>query len=219
MFGILKQMPLLTFVNLSFNQLCQPMKELELRCKWQRLRNLVLNSTKIPWTCTQRILDHLPSLEELHLSLNEYDHINLHCHCETPPDAPTKCSCPTENYKHSEVKRVHFTGNPVNEWKEICKLGYAFPNLELLVVADCPLKSLDVDKGEESKRSESECESDNHSDSPHNSFRKLKVLNLNSTLISTWDDIERLSRFPSLNCLRVQVRPSLNLQQNLRLLP
>lgn len=202
-------MPKLTFVNLSFNELCQPMRELELtECKWQRLRNLVLNSTKIPWDSTQRILDHLPSLEELHLSLNDYDHVNLYCHCYYKRPTTPMCSCPSEDYKkkhkHLGVKRVHFTGNPVSQWKEICKIGYAFPNLELLIVADCPLKSLELENGEKPTRSESECESGNHGDSPHNSFRNLKAINLNSTLISTWDDIERLSRFPSLTCLRVQ---------------
>lgn len=229
-------MPRLTFVNLSFNQLCSPLGEIELTedLHWQNLRNLVLNSTQVPWECIQRILDHLPSLEELHLSLNEYNHVNLcdtpNCHCDSQHpnnrckkqaqnekgDSNMNCSCPNMDYKkkhkHLGIKKVHFTGNPVDKWKEICKLGYAFPNLESLVVADCPIRSLDLDSdGEENEdsrryeRTESECESGNRADSPHDGFRKLKFLNLNSTLLCTWDDIERLSRFPALHCLRVQV--------------
>lgn len=35
-----------------------------------------------------------------------------------------------------------FKGNPVSTWIEVCKLGRAFPNLESLVLAECPLQSL-----------------------------------------------------------------------------
>lgn len=41
---------------------------------------------------------------------------------------------------HEGVKKLHFTGNPVSEWNEICRLGRVFPNLESLVLAECPLK-------------------------------------------------------------------------------
>jgi hypothetical protein len=58
-------------------------------------------------------------------------------------------------------------------------------------------------------RTESECESNSSPDidSPHSCFRKLRFLNLNSTLLATWDDVERLSRFPELQCLRLQGCP------------
>lgn len=41
------------------------------------------------------------------------------------------------------------------------------------------------------------------SDSAHSSFRHLKFLNLNNTLLETWDDIHELAKFPALTCLRV----------------
>lgn len=40
-----------------------------------------------------------------------------------------------------------------------------------------------------------------------NSFRNLALLNLSSTQIDTWDDIDRLARFPALRNLRVQNWP------------
>lgn len=225
---ILKQMPRLKFVNLSFNQLSSPLtqSELDQNCKWQQLRNLVLNSTNVGWRSVQQILDCLPRLEELHLSLNEYEHVDLcgekNCTCSKDPEnwnreEEIKCSCPkVDNHKkekHQGIRKMHFTGNPVAYWKEVCKIGYAFPNLESLVLAECPIRTLDVEEekdGEgnerEFSRSESQCESENSRESPHDSFRKLKFLNLNSTLISTWDDIERLARFPALQRLRIQVR-------------
>lgn len=226
-------MPRLKFVNLSFNQLSSPLHEVELTedLKWQNLRNLVMNSTQVPWENVQQILDHLPSLEELHLSLNEYNHVDLcscNCQCKTQnedlevsetnknEEETVKCTCPKIDYKnkhkHTGIKKVHFTGNPISKWSEICKIGYAFPSLESLVVADCPIETLDIENDEfdtqnnpDYVRSESECESGTKRESPHDSFRKLRFLNLNSTQISAWDDIERLSKFPVLYCLRLQV--------------
>jgi hypothetical protein len=224
-FGILQQMPRLKFVNLSFNQLNTPLKNVEVdrNLQWQQLRNLVLNSTYIDWESVQQILDHLPGLEELHLSMNDYNNVNLcddrnACRCEKNDNTPdeSECFCRQANYKnkqkHGGIRKLHFTGNPVDKWKEICKLGYAFPSLESLVLADCPIESLDIEVGDDVKcnrnyeRSESECESGTAKESPHDSFRTLKFLNLNSTRLSTWDDIERLSKFPALHCVRVQVK-------------
>lgn len=225
--GILKNMPRLKFVNLSFNQLSSPLTQTKLdeNFKWQQLRNLVLNSTNVDWKSVQQILDCLPRLEELHLSLNEYNHVDLcgekDCTCprheqHNENDDEIKCTCPKVDYrrkhKHQGIRKMHFTGNPVSHWKEVCKIGYAFPNLESLVLAECPIRTLDVEEerdgdgnAREYTRSESQCESENSVVSSHDSFRKLKFLNLNSTLISTWDDIERLARFPQLQRLRIQV--------------
>lgn len=41
------------------------------------LRSLVLNNTKLNWFSVEELLKLLPSLEELHLSLNEYTHVLL----------------------------------------------------------------------------------------------------------------------------------------------
>lgn len=222
-------MPRLKFVNLSFNQLSMPLKqtEVDINIRWEYLRNLVLNSTQIDWESVQQILDYSPTLEELHLSLNEYDHVslcdpNVKCkQCEENSeandvdDSKEECICSEtasyKKHKHLGVKKFHFNGNLVSRWSEIKKLGYAFPNLESLVVADCPIITLDTQgeeqtpAGREYNRCESECESNENGESPHDSFRHLKFLNLNATQLSTWDEIERLSKFPALQCLRIQV--------------
>lgn len=215
-------MPRLKFVNLSFNVLSTPLREVELdkTIKWQELRNLVLNSTYIGWDSVQDVLDHLPRLEELHLSLNDYKDVDLNiesCACEEEEkndNESPKCSCPINQskHKHCGIKTLHFNGNLIENWDEIVKLGYAFPNLETLVLADCPIKSLDVlEESEEVspnrnyERTESECESCRNNSSPHDGFRNLKIINLNSTQLATWSDIERLSKFPQLEYVRVQV--------------
>ncbi|XP_044254415.1 tubulin-specific chaperone cofactor E-like protein [Tribolium madens] len=223
-FGILQQMPRLKFVNLSFNELNTPLKNVEVdrNLRWQQLRNLVLNSTFIDWESVSQILDHLPGLEELHLSMNDYNNVNLweSCDCGQIDNktAENVCFCPKIDYrkkhKHGGIRKLHFNGNPVDKWREICKLGYAFPNLESLVLADCPIESLDIEIeindekcNRNYERSESECESGNTKESPHDSFRVLKFLNLNSSRLATWDDIEKLAKFPALHCVRIQGCP------------
>lgn len=57
-------------------------------------------------------------------------------------------------------------------------------------------------------RSESESESNGTTvRSPHDPFRMLRFLNVNGTLLSTWDEVERLARFPALKSLRIQGCP------------
>lgn len=43
--------------------------------------------------------------------------------------------------------------------------------------------------------------------SPHDAFENLRFLNLNRTLIKTWDDIDILRHFPALRYLRIQGCP------------
>ncbi|CAG9762939.1 unnamed protein product [Ceutorhynchus assimilis] len=206
-FGILEHMPRLKFVNLSFNSLSKPI-DVSLDKRWTELRNLVLNSTHVNWDSVQKILKHLPSLEELHLSLNDYNNVALHetstdCDCQNKTDNDNNCE--QLQKKHSVIRILHFTGNPVQNWREITKLGCAFPNLDTLVLAECPIKSLDINNEDPHNRN---YESDPvRPESPHDFFNSLKVLNLNSTDLSSWDDVERLAKFPSLRCLRLQGCP------------
>ncbi|XP_044748673.1 tubulin-specific chaperone cofactor E-like protein [Coccinella septempunctata] len=211
-FCILQQMPRLKFVNLSFNELSTPINKIDLY--WEQLRNLVLNSTFIRWESIQEILGHLPQLEELHLSLNDYKHVHLFreeddCDCQAEERATknheTNCCCPKFDYRgkhsHTKLRKLHFTGNPVREWWQVCKLGYAFPNLESLVLANCPIDSLKIDV------SRCSCDKKCRSMNSQEAFKKLEILNLNSTDLSGWDDVETLAKFPALNCVRVQGCP------------
>ncbi|XP_046489330.1 tubulin-specific chaperone cofactor E-like protein isoform X1 [Neodiprion pinetum] len=234
-FGILQHMPKIKFVNLSFNSLADGLETKE--GKYDLLKNLVLNGTHASWSTVQGLVQLLKNLEELHLSLNEYKTVDLEY--EKPGN------------KNTVVKKLHFTGNPIEIWSEISKLGYVFPSLESLVLAECPIRSLSLeenrntlprsvsheklpsesddnenknlpdsetsDKCQENRifvdekaynRTESECESSSTKvRSPHDPFRMLRFLNVNGTLLSTWDDVERLARFPALKSLRIQGCP------------
>ncbi|KAL2749061.1 tubulin-specific chaperone cofactor E-like protein [Vespula maculifrons] len=241
-FGILQHMPKIKFVNLSFNCLAEV---LEIKHgNYDLLRNLVLNGTRVSWSTVQGLIRLLRNLEELHLSLNEYKTVDLDYR-------------KVENVNRS-LKKLHFTGNPVEVWNEISKLGYVFPSLESLVLAECPIRSLGLEENrnlpndredlrrqnEDSEnctqdnenmnnvdvegrtsvdetgkhiitenkvsydRSESESESSgNKVPSPHDPFRMLRFLNMNGTLLGTWDEVERLSRFPALKSLRIHSCP------------
>lgn len=235
-FGILRHMPKIKFVNLSFNSLPEALEVKD--GKYDALRNLVLNGTRVSWFTVQGLVRLLRNLEELHLSLNEYKTVDLGF--EKP-----------ENCNHT-LKKLHFTGNPIEFWCEIAKLGYVFPNLESLVLAECPIRSLDIEKKARSENTENEdtenmnhiverngglhlengftvkgnrnfesddmkpnycrtdleCESSNTKiKSSHDPFRTLRFLNVNGTLLSTWDDIEKIARFPALKSLRIQGCP------------
>lgn len=74
MFTILAHMPRVEFVNLSLNRLLGPV-EPPLDCGMSRLKSLVLNNTRLDWDSVETLINRLPSLEELHLSLNDYHNV------------------------------------------------------------------------------------------------------------------------------------------------
>jgi hypothetical protein len=69
-------MPRIEFVNLSLNRLQMPITSPP-KMRIENLRSLVLNNTKLNWFSVEELLKLLPSLEELHLSLNEYTNVLL----------------------------------------------------------------------------------------------------------------------------------------------
>lgn len=113
-----------------------------------------------------------------------------------------------------------FIDNTINSWREVCKLGAAFPNLDSLILADCPITSLDVTSPDATpecsySRTESECESAaSPTTSAHHTFRGLKFLNINNTLLSSWEDIDRLSCFPNMVHLRIHGLPLFEVSHN-----
>jgi tubulin-specific chaperone cofactor E-like protein len=80
-------MPRLEFVNLSLNRLTGPIDSP--CCRLDCLRSLVLNNTKLEWHSVESLLNLLPILEELHLSLNEYTHVLIDTLDEEENSLPT----------------------------------------------------------------------------------------------------------------------------------
>jgi len=217
-FTILAHMPNVEFVNLSLNQLGgspPPPIEPPVPLQTSNLRSLVLNNTKLDWYSVENLLSLLPVLEELHLSLNEYTHVLLDTELEEEQDE-SNCTCPSYKrsdstssvYKktvaHDMVKKLHLTGNLIEDWNEIARVGRLFPNLESLNLADCPIKSLDPTCDSETSTSQN---NNKLLTSPHEPFKKLALLNLQNAKLNTWAEIDRLAKFPALMNLRTQNWP------------
>lgn len=263
-FRILDHMPKIEFLNLSKNRFYGPVSFTPAPVM-SGLKSVVLNGTCLNWSGIDMLLKCLPVLEELHLSLNDYQNVlidtldeyekienqnkkrdseeNNAIKNEIPPiaikdyaDTTTtqianaensnvissssahnedqesgKLTTPSEEtaFKkvpaHNGVRKLHFTGNPVEDWREICRLGRVFPNLETLVLAECPLRSIEPISPTDSCKVVAD--DMNNRESPHKYFSNLAILNLSSTKINTWEDIDRLAKFPSLRNLRVQNWP------------
>lgn len=100
------------------------------------------------------------------MSLNEYSYVDLSGqeveekdHCE----ACSRLNVDVTEHVHEQLKKLHFSGNPVSSWREISKLGYAFPNLETLLVNDCPVATLEPDPCEK-------CGDNNGNKASHDAF-------------------------------------------------
>ena len=81
-FRIMAQMPRLEFVNLSANRLYGPIEAPPMDVEMAQLRSLVLNNTRLEWDSVDTLLNLLPALEELHLSLNDYKNVLIDTHVE-----------------------------------------------------------------------------------------------------------------------------------------
>lgn len=81
-FRIMAQMPRLEFVNLSANRLYGPIEAPPCDIQMAQLRSLVLNNTRLEWDSVDTLLNLLPALEELHLSLNDYKNVLIDTHVE-----------------------------------------------------------------------------------------------------------------------------------------
>lgn len=73
-FSILSHMPRVEFVNLSLNLLSGPV-EPPPDFALTRLKSLVLNNTRLDWESVETLINSLETLEELHLSLNDYHNV------------------------------------------------------------------------------------------------------------------------------------------------
>ncbi|CAL4121187.1 unnamed protein product [Meganyctiphanes norvegica] len=168
---ILRNLPCLCFLNLSYNTFVNGVTGLD-GVQLAKLTRFVLNGTELPWRDVHKLLEHTPRLEELHLCMNNFKTV----------DGAGK--------KYPSINRIHFNSNPVSLWSEVEALGDLFPNLEVLILAECPLKSL----SSESQRYVVK-------------FPNLKYLSLNSTQICSWDSVDMCNCFPKLSELRLQSCP------------
>ncbi|XP_078590193.1 tubulin-specific chaperone cofactor E-like protein [Branchiostoma floridae x Branchiostoma japonicum] len=163
-FKIMQQIPRLTFLNLCNNPLCGDIPAGLDVPSCPQLRHLVLNSTQVPWKTVYNILEQTPNVEELHLSMNNYSGVD-----QPPRSFPS-------------VKILHFNGNNLQSWVEVCKLGETFPSLVSLVMHEVPLKDIEAPTKQLQE-----------------TFLCLQKLNISNTGVGSWESLEK---FNSLNQLK-----------------
>lgn len=129
-YKIIRSMPNLRFVNLSENDLSNCTATVKMyqsnKQRLEKIKSLVLNNTHIPWEAVQVLLSLMPSIADLHLSLNNYASIELN---------------PARTYPN--LKFLYLSGNPqLCDWNDIKVLMETFPSLEGLTMADCNISSI-----------------------------------------------------------------------------
>ncbi|KAH7639983.1 hypothetical protein HUG17_4016 [Dermatophagoides farinae] len=132
-YKIVRAMPNLRFINLSENDLskCNRYSSKFIgssinRQKLEKIKSLVLNNTHIPWSGVELLLNIMPSIVDLHLSLNNYESIQLNAKKSYP-----------------NIKFMYLSGNPkLCNWNDIKLLMKTFPKLEGLTMADCNIVSI-----------------------------------------------------------------------------
>ncbi|XP_030648429.1 tubulin-specific chaperone cofactor E-like protein [Chanos chanos] len=122
---ILSNIPHLDFLNLSMNPLRGASLEPSAAEAFSGLRRLVLNNTHVSWDMVHTLTGEIPELEELFLSLNEYERVSV---------SPIPCS---------SLRLLHITDNLLQDWAEVRKLGLMFPGLDSLILANNSLTSID----------------------------------------------------------------------------
>lgn len=99
----------------------------QFRRTFESIKALALNNTGCQWRVVCSILSRMPNLEELHLSLNNYERIDLE----------------PQEFKHFSLKRLYLCNNPkLTNFEEVNKLLLAFPALEALSIADCNISQI-----------------------------------------------------------------------------
>ena len=131
-YKIIACMPNLRFLNLSQNDFSQVTTVVfqDQEEKTRRLlsvKSLVLNNTHVPWSAISHLLESMPNLNELHLSLNNYTSMEM--------DSKARC--------YPNITRLYISGNPdLSSFDEVSNLVSSFPSLEGLTMADCNISSI-----------------------------------------------------------------------------
>ena len=88
-------------------------------------------------------------------------------------------SIPDSPEQYPNVRSLSINKHVITQWNQIGKLGFVFPALVELRMSECPLENITA------------------TEIPQQ-FPNLKMLNLNDTLLDTWEAIDALKRFPEL---------------------
>lgn len=99
-------------------------------------------------------------------------------------------SIPDSTEQYPKVRSLSINKHVITQWNEIGKLGLVLPGLVELRMSECPLENISATQIPQQ-------------------FPNLKVLNLNDTLLDTWEAIDALKRFPGLTDVSLMEIPLL----------
>jgi len=103
---MLRLYPTVKFLNLSFNNLSSPLDSSILQMDLPYLHTLILVSTQLQWSALWKLMDRAPALQEIHLSLNDFNTVDVE-----------------DDKQYPLITKVMFNGNNIGDWTEIMKLG------------------------------------------------------------------------------------------------
>ncbi|XP_001624774.2 tubulin-specific chaperone cofactor E-like protein [Nematostella vectensis] len=88
------------------------------------VRQLILNDTAVSLATTYKLLDCLPGVQVLFVSLNDYDTI------------------PNTDKTYPSIKHLFMNNHAIQDWAEITNIGRIFPKLEELVMSESPMENI-----------------------------------------------------------------------------
>lgn len=116
------------------------------------------------------------SLEELHISINDFKHINV-----------------TDQTPYPTLRLLHINTNGLTDWEDVEKLGRYFPNLEQLCMIENPIREILV----------------NSEENVSANFPHLEAINISSTAVASWKELQKFCLFPKLHAIRLKGIPLL----------
>ena len=153
------------------------MKEVVLAAsQFRNLKTLALNKTRTSWEKALLIIEQMPNLEELRLDRNELQNIKL------VDEQASRRYFP-------KLKVLSLDGNRNVKWNDIWALRF-LPSLEILYASDCSVEQIAYDNDNES--SNNKC-----------FFRNLRGLFLGNNSVCSWQSVDVIDHFPSLECVRL----------------
>jgi CAP-Gly domain. len=188
LFELLRIFPQLIWLSFASNKINDIPSDLPVgNGEFSCLRVLNLNKCSIGSFSTIISLDKLcPNLEELCVAYSDLSGMELEHDNDEMEDTSQNESIVTE-FKH--LRLFDCSNCQLTSWSNQVRRFSNWPKLETLILDDNMLTSVEI---------EVEAQQD---------FQTLRNLQIAGTLISSWQDIESLSKLPNLNTLRFRKCP------------
>lgn len=179
--NIIKSFPNLKFLNLTNNLLHETIDDNHIE---EKLDNVKSRMSKLVLNGNNITWSTVSRLVE---SMPDLEELHL---CTNNLDNPRSTD---SNLNHPNLKQLYLSCNPISDFSAVQKnLIYTCPRLMILSLAECPVGTLpDVQENTDGLNS-------------------LLSLNMSTTAINSWEEVEKLKKFQGLEDLRLQGCPFLS---------